>query len=97
MLKWLVLNIVVICLKVRVNLRFYGFLSVFGTLARKRAKTLFVLHEIWHTTRFGLYYFVYVVRIEYHSHMLEITCLVLILSDFKPFWHFGTTLYILLY
>ena len=45
-------------------MRFYGFLSVFGTFSHKVAKTWFVLHETWHTTLFGIYYFVEVVKIE---------------------------------
>ena len=40
----------------------------------KVAQTWFVLRETWHTTLFGIYYCVEVVRIENHSHMLEITC-----------------------
>ena len=55
-------------------LRIYGFLSVFGTFADKVAQTWFVLHETKHTTLFGIYYCVEVVRIENHSHVLEITC-----------------------
>ena len=50
------------------------FLSVFGTFAHKVAQTWFVLHETWHTTLFGIYYCVEVVRILNHSHILEITC-----------------------
>ena len=53
---------------------FKGFSSVFGTFADKVAQTWFVLHETWHTARFGIYYSVEVVRILNHSHMLEITC-----------------------
>ena len=56
------------------KLGFYGFLSVFGTFAHIVAQTWFVLHETWHTTLFGIYYCVEVVRIENHSHILEITC-----------------------
>ena len=55
-------------------LRFYGFLCFLGTFAHKVAQTSFVLHETWHTTLFGIYYCVEVVRIENHCHMLEITC-----------------------
>ena len=40
----------------------------------KVAQTWFVLHETWHTTLFGIYYSVEVVRIENNSDMLEITC-----------------------
>ena len=53
---------------------FKGFLSVFLTFAHKVAQTWFVLHETWHTTLFGIYYCVEVVRILNHSHMLDITC-----------------------
>ena len=74
MLKLLELKIIVICYQLRVKLRFLGFLSVFGTFAHKIAQTWFVLHEIWHTTLFGIYYCVEVIRIENHSHMQEITC-----------------------
>ena len=72
-LKWLELKIIVICLKLRVKLIFYTFLNVFGTFALKVAQTWFVLHETWHTTLFGIYFFVEVIRNENHSHTLEIT------------------------
>ena len=55
-------------------LRFYGFVSFFGTIAHKVAQTWFVLQETWHKTLFGIYYCVKVVKIENHSHMLEIKC-----------------------
>ena len=74
MLKWLEFKIIVICQNLRVMLRFYAFLSIFGTFSHKVDQTWFVLHETWHTTLFGIYYFVEVVRIENHRHMLEITC-----------------------
>ena len=74
MLKWLELKIIFIYLKLHAKLRFYGVLSVIGTFAHKVAQTWFVLHETWHTTLFGIYYFVEVVRIEKYSHMLEIMC-----------------------
>ena len=74
MLKWLELKIIDICWKLHVKLRFYGFLSLFGTFARKVAQTLFVLHENLHTTLFGIYFVFEVVKFEIHSHMLEITC-----------------------
>ena len=45
LLKWLAFKIIVICLKLRAKLRFYGFLSFFGTFAHKVAQKLFVLHE----------------------------------------------------
>ena len=73
MLKWLEIKIIVICYKLRIKLRFEGVLSVFCTFANKVAQTWFVLHETWHTTLFGMYYCVEVVRIENHSHMLENT------------------------
>ena len=38
------------------------------------AQTWFDLHETWHTTLFRIYYDVEVVKIEYHSLMLEIKC-----------------------
>ena len=47
-------------------------LSFFVTFAHKLAETWFVSHETWQTTLFGIYHCVKVVRIEYHSHMLEI-------------------------
>ena len=49
--------------KLRVKLRFYALLSLFGTYAHKVSQTWFVLYETWHTTLFGLYYCVEVVRI----------------------------------
>ena len=73
-LKWLEIKFIVICLILRAKLRFYGFLSVVGTFAHKVAQTWFVLKETWHTTLFGIYYCVEMVRIENYSHMLEITC-----------------------
>ena len=45
-----------------------------GTLVHKVAQTFFVLHETWHTTLFGIYYCVELVRHESYSHMPEITC-----------------------
>ena len=74
MLKWLEFKIIVVCWKLRVRLLFYAFLSVFGTFAHKVAQTWFVLHETWHTTLFGIYYCVEVVRIDNHSRLLEILC-----------------------
>ena len=62
-------------------------LSFFGTFAIKVAKTWFDFHETRHTTLFGIYYYVEVVRIENHSYMLEITSLVAILRIFKLLWH----------
>ena len=54
-------------------MRFYGFLSDFGTFAHKVAQTWFVLHLIWHTTLFGIYYCAEMVRIVNHSNILNIT------------------------
>ena len=73
-LKWLEFKFILICLKLRVKLRFYGFLSVFGVVAHKVAQTWFVLHKAWHTTLFCIYYYVELVRIENYIHILEITC-----------------------
>ena len=61
---------------------------LFGTFADLVAKTWFILYETLHITLFGKYYCVEVDRIENHSHMLEITCYVVILRVFKLFWHF---------
>ena len=63
-LKWLELKMIVICLKLHVKLRFYEFLSFFGTFAHKVAQTWFVLHETWEITLFGIYYCVEVVRVK---------------------------------
>ena len=49
-------------------------LMLFSTLKHNVAQTWFVLHETWHTTLLGIYYCVEVVKIENHSHMLQITC-----------------------
>ena len=53
--------------------RFYAFLSFLGTFAHKASQTWFVLNATFHTTLFGIYYCVEVVKIENYSHMLEIT------------------------
>ena len=45
------------------------------------------MHKTWDTTLFDIYYCVEVVQIVNHSHMLEITCLVAILSVFGTFVH----------
>ena len=55
-------------------LQFLGFLFVFGTFAPKVAQTWFVLHETWQKPLFGIFCCVEVVRIVYHSDILEITC-----------------------
>ena len=68
------IKIIVICYKLRVKLRFSGFLSVVCTFAHNVAQTCFVLHESWHTALFGIYYCVEVDRIENDSHTLEIKC-----------------------
>ena len=73
-LKWLELKILVICWKLHVKLRFYAFLSAFGTFAHRVAKTWFVLHETWHTILFGIYSCVEVFKMENNIHMLEIMC-----------------------
>ena len=86
-LKWLELKLIVICLKLRTKLRFQGFLNIFGTFAHEVAQTLFVLHEILHTTLFGKYFCVEMVRVEKHSHMLKITCKVSFLRVLKHFLH----------
>ena len=67
---------------------YIAILCVFATFAHKVARTWFVLHDTWHTTLFGIYYFVEVVSIENHSHLLQITCLVAILRVFKRFCQF---------
>ena len=74
LLKWLEFKIIVLCLKLRAKLRFYVFLSYFGTFAHKVAQTLFVLQETCHTILFGIYYCVEMVIIEKNSPMIEITC-----------------------
>ena len=45
-------------------MRYYGFLSFFGTLAHIGAQTLFVSKATWHTTLFGIDYCVEVFIIE---------------------------------
>ena len=65
----------------------------------KVAQTWFVLHETWYTKLFGIYYCVEVVRIENHSHMLEIyvlSCNFMGLSSFGTFAHkVAQTLFVL--
>ena len=51
----------------------------------KVTQTWFALHKTWHKTLFGIYYGVEVVTIENNSHMLEITCYVVILMVFERF------------
>ena len=53
-LKRLELKIIVMCQKLSVKLRFYGFLSFFCTFAHKVFQTWCVLHETLHTTLFGI-------------------------------------------
>ena len=60
-------------LKLRTKLGFLGFFSVFGTFSLKVLQTWYVWHETWHTTLFGIYYCVEMVRVEKNTHMLEIT------------------------
>ena len=74
MLKWLELKVIVICDKLRIKLRFYAFLSVYGTFAHKVAQTWFILHETWHRTLFCVYYCFEVDRIKNQLYMLEIMC-----------------------
>ena len=88
--KWLELKIIVICLILHANLRFQGFLSIFGTFPHEVAQTCFVLNEISDKRLFGIYYCVEMVRTKNHSQMLEVTCYVAILSVFKRCWHFRT-------
>ena len=73
-LKWLESKTIVICLILRAKLLFYGFLSDFGTLSRKVVQTWFVGQNTSHTTLFGIYCYVEMVRIENNNHMFEITC-----------------------
>ena len=47
------------------------------------------MHETWHTTLFGTYYGVEMIRIQNNSHLLEITCYVAILWVFKFFGTFA--------
>ena len=64
--------------------------SVFGDFTHKVAQSWFVFHATQHTTLFGIYYCVEVVRIENHSHVLEIKCYDAILwvkSVFGTFTH----------
>ena len=56
------------------NCDFYGFLSVFATLAHGVPKTWFVLRETCHTILFGIYYCVKEVKNENRSHMQGIMC-----------------------
>ena len=49
-----------------------NFAFLFVNFARKVGQTWFVMHETWHTTLFGIYYCVEMVRIDNNSHMLEI-------------------------
>ena len=62
-----------------------GFLKFLGTYVHKEAQTRFVLHETWHKTLLGIDYCVQVVKIIIHTHILVITCQVVILSVFKAF------------
>ena len=73
-LNWLETKRIVICLNLHAKLRIFGFLNVFCTFSHKVVQTYFVWHETWHTTLFGIYYCVEIVRIDKNSHMHEITC-----------------------
>ena len=72
----------------RAKLRFYGFLSFVWTFAHNVAQNWLVLHETSHTTLFGMYYSVEVVRFENNSNMLNITRQVAIFWVFKLFLDF---------
>ena len=78
-LKWLELKTIVICLILNSKLHFKYFLSFFGTCLFEDVKTLFISHEPRHTTRFRISYFFEMVRFETNSHLLEITCEVVLL------------------
>ena len=43
-------------LEITSKLSFRGFVSVFGSFSHKVVQTLFVSHETWHTTLFGIFY-----------------------------------------
>ena len=49
-------------------------LKLFWHFRALSSSNLVLLYETWHTTLFGIYYCVEVVRFEKDSHMLEITC-----------------------
>ena len=51
-------------------------------------QTWFVWHETWHTTLFGKYYCVGMLRIENNCHMLDIARYVTFLRILKRFSHF---------
>ena len=75
-MKWLELKAIVICLKLRAKLCFYGFLCFFVTYSHKVVQTWFNWHEAWNRTPFDILLLFEMVRIENNSHMLETTCLV---------------------
>ena len=58
--------------EIKCSVSFLKFLKRFGTFSHKMVQTWFVLNETWHTTLFGIYYCVEMVRIQNNSHMLEI-------------------------
>ena len=62
--------------------------KLFWHFAHKVAQARFVLQETWHTTLFGIYNCVEVVRFVNRSHMLKIACQVAILCVSMLFWHF---------
>ena len=61
-------------LEITCNDAFLRFLSAFGTFSHKLVQTWFVWPETWHTTLFGIYYCVEIIRIQNNSHIFEITC-----------------------
>ena len=73
-LKWLKSITIVICMKIRTKLGFWGFLSIFYTFSHKVVQTMFVWYETWHTTIFCICYNFKMFRIKNNSHMFEITC-----------------------
>ena len=73
MLKWLESKKRVMCLKLRAELRFLGILCGISNFSQEVVQAWFVCHETWNTTLFGIYYCVYIFRIQNNSHMLEIT------------------------
>ena len=64
MLKWLESKKRVMCLKLRAKLRSLGILCGIGNFSHEVVKAWFVYHETWNTKLFGIYYFVYMFRIQ---------------------------------
>ena len=52
----------------------FEFFNLFGIFSHRVFQTWFVCHKKWHTSLFGIYYCVEMVRIKNNSHMLVITC-----------------------